>query len=194
MYKKLILTKTFFLTILILLLYIYLAFISETRFEGDTLERTDFYNIFLFKTNDPLDLYGLPVITSFFYHKGLTHLFSNTVALLFIGTYFERLMSRVKFIVFFVSSQVLLVSSLYLFDILQDPETLRVYSGASGVIVSMLPAALVMKRRFFFLGVFLLFFIVSFAQTNFDPHLFSYIIGIFLGAVLIKTKAFSQAH
>lgn len=137
------------------------------------------------------------LFTHMFLHFGIEHLLNNMLILVFMGTYLEKQLGKVKYLCLYILSGVLAGAASMGYNMVQKNEV--VSAGASGaifgVVGAMLVLVLVNKGRVEDLSVkqMLIFVALSlysgFARQGVDniAHIGGFITGVFL-AIILYTK------
>lgn len=145
------------------------------------------------------------LITHFFMHFGMEHLFNNMVSLLVLGYALENVIGRIWFAILYMASGVLagIVSVANMWH--GEPETLVVSCGASGAVYGLMGALLVMliaKRRHSLrreIPRFVLYLGLSLYSGMRDPgidnmaHVGGFVSGILLCVVMYLMKRINLA-
>lgn len=136
------------------------------------------------------------LLTSAFLHFGFPHLVNNMVMLICLGSYLERALGKIKYIIFYLAAAV--GSSLASLGIMLYTGNIAVSAGASGAIFGIIGALLYMlirnRGRFADLTMmrFLLMIALSlyygFSSTGVDnaAHVGGLVIGFVLGVILYR--------
>lgn len=136
------------------------------------------------------------LLTSAFLHFGFQHLVNNMIMLVCLGSYLERALGKVKYIIFYLAAAV--GSSLVSLGIMLYTGNIAVSAGASGAIFGIIGALLYMlirnRGRFADLTMvrFLLMIALSlyygFSSTGVDnaAHVGGLVIGFVLGIILYR--------
>lgn len=149
----------------------------------------------------PAVLYGqwYRLITCTFLHSDLSHLINNMILLICLGSYLERSLGKVKYIIFYFASG--LVSSLISMGWMIATDDLSWSIGASGVVFAVIGALLWMilrnKGRFQDLSIsrFVIMIALSlyygFTSVGIDnaAHVGGLIVGFILGILFYRRRS-----
>ena len=145
------------------------------------------------------------LITSAFLHFGISHLVNNMIMLICLGSYLERAIGKIKYIIFYFVCAV--GSSLISMGHMLYTQDIAVSAGASGVIFGVIGALLylvirnkgrfedlTMPRFLLMLGLSLYYGITSVDVDN-AAHLGGLCVGFVMGIVLYrKRKHYRRSH
>lgn len=144
------------------------------------------------------------LLTSAFLHFGFPHLVNNMVMLVCLGSYLERALGKIKYIIFYLAAAV--GSSLTSLGIMLYTGNIAVSAGASGAVFGIIGALLYMlirnRGRFADLTMmrFLLMIALSlyygFSSTGVDnaAHVGGLAIGFILGVILYRKDRHYQYY
>lgn len=144
------------------------------------------------------------LITSAFIHFDITHLFNNMLLFICLGSYLERALGKIRYIIFFFASAVL--SSLAsMYHMIYTGE-LAFSAGASGIVFGMIGALLYMVlrnrgrfqnltlRRFVIMIVLSLYFGFASAGVDNAAHVGGLCAGFLLGILLYRKEKERGCH
>ena len=132
-------------TVLLGVILLYFAFISMNGGTTNSQALVDygaFFPLYVLANNEYYRF-----ITSIFIHIGVSHLFFNGYALYVFGTQIERVMGRVKYIMFFLLTGIGGNIVTYIFSLRSEEAFRTVSAGASGSLFGILGAFLYLIRR-----------------------------------------------
>lgn len=144
------------------------------------------------------------LLTSAFLHFGFPHLVNNMVMLVCLGSYLERALGKIKYIIFYLVAAV--GSSLASLGIMLYTGDIAVSAGASGAIFGIIGALLYMliRNRGSFADLTMVRFLLmiglslyyGFSSTGVDnaAHVGGLVIGFILGIILYRKDRHYQHY
>lgn len=136
------------------------------------------------------------LITSSFVHFGPEHLFNNMIMFICLGSYLEKALGKIKYLIFFFASAA--GSSLVSMFHMLNSQDLALSGGASGVVFAMIGALLYMVicnkgrfqnltlKRFMIMVVLSLYFGFASAGVDNAAHVGGLCAGFILGICLYR--------
>lgn len=136
------------------------------------------------------------LITSSFIHFGPEHLFNNMIMFICLGSYLEKALGKIKYLIFFFVSAV--GSSLVSMFHMLNSQDLALSGGASGVVFAMIGALLYMVirnkgrfqnltlKRFMIMIVLSLYFGFASAGVDNAAHIGGLCVGFILSICLYR--------
>ena len=186
MYKKLFLSNTFILTLLISVISVGLWMHLDTGAIFGVNNLAGWERVFFFSPKEPLYGFGTSILLSFFYHSTLEHLLLNGALFYFISFLCESKLTRIKHLLAVAvihSASLALLSFNYSFNGLDKQIFL---SGSSATTFGLLAFYFVLQKKWltfgFAFGVLLLnqlgvFELFKLSGSIIDPHLVGFMVG-----------------